>query len=582
MKGREHPPAKAATCPYLRRANDYITQILQGKIVACKWVKAACQRQRDDLRLWKGKSAPYKFDRAKAARVCRFIENLTHIKGPLAGQCIRLEDWQIFILTTVFGWVTPSGQRRYRRAYIEVPRGNAKSTLSSGIALYMLCADGEGGAECYSLATTRQQARIVFGDAQAMARANPSLRAKFGLSVTAHNLHVLQTASKFEALSAEGSTLDGLNTHLGIIDELHAHKTRAVYDVVETSTGKRAQSLLWVITTAGTDRAGICYEVRSFVTQVLNHTLMSHAGLGYKIEGQALQDESQFGLIYTIDDDDDWTSDSALIKANPNWGVSVMPDIVGSLQQKAMQMASAANNFLTKHLNVWVNASVAWMDMRAWDRCADITLTRDDFAGEDCHIGLDLATRSDITAKVLLFARRMDDVLHYTVFGDYYLPESAISDGRNAQYAGWVRSQYLTETAGNVTDYEVIADALREDASRFHLIDLGFDPWNATHLANILQDEGLNMVEMRQGARTLSEPMKHLQALVMEGRLHHDGNPALTWMISNTLARRDENDNLRPVKERDECKIDGVVALIMALGRAMAAQEHDDIAIHQL
>lgn len=568
-----------ATRGLLELAAKYCEDVLQGRVTACKWVKASCQRQHDDLKRWANKSSPFFFDPVRAERVCRFVANLTHVKGPLAGQKIKLEPWQVFILTTVFGWVNQEGHRRFRRVYIEVPRGNAKSTLSSGVGLYMLCADGEGGAECYSLATTRQQARIVFGDAQAMARANPGLRAKFGLGMAAHNLHVLQTASKFEPLSAEGSTLDGLNTHLGIIDELHAHKTRAVYDVVETSIGKRAQSMLWVITTAGSDRAGICYETRSFVTQVLNQTLIAHDGLGYKVEGGAMEDDTQFGIIYTIDDDDDWTTEAALAKANPNWGISVMPDILTSLQQKAVQMPSAANNFLTKHLNVWVNASIAWMDMRAWDRCADRQLSLDDFAGQECWIGLDLATRSDIAAKVRVFTRKQGEDTHYYVFGDYYLPEAAVTDGRNAQYSGWVRSQYLTETSGNVTDYEVIADGLRDDAVRFKIVEIGFDPWNATHLANILQDEGLTMVEMRQGARTLSEPMKQLQGLILEGRLHHDGNPALSWMVSNTLAKRDENDNIRPVKERDENKIDGVVALIMALGRAMVVEQPTEAGI---
>ena len=567
---------------YADVAKQYLNDVLRGRISACKWLKAACKRQSDDLKRWAKKSTPFFFDPSRAGKPCRFIENLTHVKGPLAGQKITLEPWQIFIITTIFGWVKKDGSRRFRRVYIEVPRGNAKSTLTSGIALYMLCADGEGGAECYSLATTRQQARIVFGDAQSMARANPGLRAHFGLTVTAHNLHILRTASKFEALSSEGSTLDGLNTHLGIIDELHAHKTRVVYDVVETSIGKRAQSLLWIITTSGSDRAGICYEVRNFVCQILNSTLSRHDGLGYKLEGGAAEDESQFGIIYTIDDEDDWTTETALIKANPNWRVSVMPDVLLSLQQKAMQMPSAANNFITKHLNIWVNASIAWMDMRAWDRCADHTLALDHFIDENCHIGLDLATRSDLCAKVRVFRREIDGKDHYYIFGDYYLPEAAVADARNAQYGGWVRSGYLIETSGNVTDYDVIADGIRHDAEQFHLIEIGFDPWNATHLANILQDEGIDMIEMRQGARTLSEPMKQLQALILEGRLHHDGNPALTWMVSNTLAKRDENDNIRPVKERDENKIDGVVALIMALARAMVVDAPSEAGIIQL
>jgi phage terminase large subunit-like protein len=208
-----------------------------------------------------------------ADNLCAFVERLPHVKGPLAGQPILLEPWQVFILTTVFGWVKPDGKRRFRRAYIEVPRGSGKSALSSAVALYMLAADGEGGAEVYSLATTRDQARIVFGDAQAMARRSAGFRTRFGVGVGAHNIHVLANGSKFEALSAEGSTLDGLNIHFGCIDELHAHKTRTVYDVVETGTGKRDNSLLWVITTAGSNRSGICYEVRTFVTRLLGRRL---------------------------------------------------------------------------------------------------------------------------------------------------------------------------------------------------------------------------------------------------------------------------------------------------------------------
>jgi phage terminase large subunit-like protein len=329
-------------------------------------VKFACERQVKDLTRKKG--FPYIYDPSRGSRVCSFVELLPHIKGALAGQPIKLEPWQIFIIMTVFSWVNPEGSRRFRRVYIEVPRGNGKSALSSAIGLYMLTADNEGGAEVYSFATTRDQAKIVFGDAQQMARKSNGLRSHFGVDVNAHNIFVTKTASKFEALSAEGSTLDGLNTHFACIDELHAHKTRAVYDVVETSIGKRLQSLLWVITTAGSNRSGICYEVRGFVSKIL--------------KGSAI-DESQFGIIYGLDKDDDWATEEALIKANPNWGVSVMPEVLLSLQAKAMSMASASNNFRTKHLNEWVNADVSWMDMRKWDECSDPTLEISDFGGEE-------------------------------------------------------------------------------------------------------------------------------------------------------------------------------------------------------
>ena len=266
-------------------ALEYAQKVVAKKIPASKFVIAACKRQLADLKRWKSLAAPYRFDPQKASLICKFIQLLPHIKGPKAEQRISLEPWQVFLLTTIFGWVKEDGSRRFRRVYIEVPRGNGKSALTSGVALYMLCADGEGGAEVYSFATTRNQAKIVFEDAQQMVRLTPGMKKHYAIDVNAHNILVKKTASKFEALSAEGSTLDGLNTHFACIDELHAHKTRAVYDVVETSIGKRAQSLLWVITTAGTNRAGICYEVRAFVNKILKNVV---------------RDESQFGIIYGL------------------------------------------------------------------------------------------------------------------------------------------------------------------------------------------------------------------------------------------------------------------------------------------
>lgn len=528
-------------------ARQYAESVVAGVIPACKWVIQACQRQLDDLARWSD-GGPYHFDGKAASRICRFVELMAHVKGPLAGQNIALEPWQIFSLTTIFGWLRPNGQRRFRRAYIEVPRGNAKSTLSSGVALYMLAADEEGGAEVYSLATTRDQARIVFGDAQTMARGNPGFRKRFGVEVLAHAITQLSSGSKFQAMSAEGSTLDGLNIHFGCIDELHAHKTRDVYDVVETGTGKRDQSLLWVITTSGSNRAGICYEIRTFVTKLLDGVF---------------EDDSQFGIIYTIDDGDDWTTEEALIKANPNWGVSVKPDVLLPLQAKAMQLPSAVNNFLTKHLNVWVSADAAWMDMRAWDRCANHGLTLDDFEGEECIAGLDLATKTDIAALVLLFKKDG----RYYLFGRYYLPEDTVETSPNSQYSGWVRSGRLVQTPGAITDYDYIERDLLDFAARFRIREVAYDPYQATQFATRMSAQGLQMVEMRQIVATLSEPMKELEAQVLSGGLTHDGCPVMAWMMSNVVCHRDVKDNIYPRKERYENKIDGPVATITALAR---------------
>lgn len=556
-----------AVSKYTMLARHYAEAVVAGDIPACRWVQLACQRQLNDLVKFRGKGSAYQFNpklldkngRAfhPADNLCAFIERLPHVKGPLAGEAIKLEPWQAFILTTVFGWVRPDGRRRFRRSYIEVPRGNAKSTLSSAVALYMLAADREGGAEVYSLATTRDQARIVFGDAQTMARRSAGFRTRFGVAVGAHNMHVLATGSKFEALSAEGSTLDGLNIHFGCVDELHAHKTRTVYDVVETGTGKRNNSLLWVITTAGSNRAGICYEVRTFVTRLLDGVF---------------EDDSQFGIIYGLDDGDDWTSDSALIKANPNWGISVQPEVLLPLQAKAMQMPSATNNFKTKHLNEWVNADTAWMDMRAWDACSDANLDLDDFAGHPCWIGLDLASKTDIAAMVLVF-RHPEVAGGYAVFGRYYLPEDTVNSSSNSQYSGWMRAGRLTVTPGNVIDFGWIEADLIDFASRFEIQAVAFDPFQATQLSTRMLEEGLPMIEVRPTVLNFSEPMKTVEALVLQKKLIHDNDPVLTWMASNVVAHLDAKDNIYPRKERPENKIDGIVALIMAISRAILPGE---------
>lgn len=433
------------------------------------------------------------------------------------------------------------------------------SALSSGVALYCLLADGEGGAEVYSLATTREQAGIVFDTAKRMAQMSSALRAAFGCQVLAHSVYVPKTGSSFRALSAEGSTLDGLNVHCGIIDELHAHKTRDVYDVVETATGKRKQSLMWTITTAGSNRAGICFEVRSFVTKVLEKTV---------------SDEQQFGIIYGLDQGDDWTSAASLKKANPNWGISVQPDVVRALQEKAIAMASAANNFKTKHLDIWVSADSSWMDMQKWKAAADPSLSPEDFEGCECVIGLDLATKRDICAAVKLFRRERDGMPHYYVFGRYYLPQETLEASGNSQYSGWSDMGFLTATPGATTDFGQVADDIREDLSRFSVQAVAYDPWQAMQLANTLSDEGAPMLEVRQTVANLSEPMKTLEALVLDGRLHHDGNPALEWMMSNVVAHLDAKDNIYPRKQRPEEKIDGAVALIIALSRFVSGEQN--------
>lgn len=542
------------TCDYTVVANEYIEQVLSGAISGCKWTRLACERQRRDLELG---VEGYHFDQEKASRVCKVVELLPHIKGKWAGSFIALEPWQVFILITFFGWVDDNGHRRYKTSYIEVPRKNAKSTLSSGVGIYATGMEGEGGAEVYSAATTRDQARIVWQDAKRMVEKTPGLKGR-GYSTSAHSIYVERSASSFKSLSAEGNSLDGLNIHCGIIDELHAHKTRTVFDVIETATGSREQPILWLITTAGSNRAGICYEQRSYLTKIL--------------EG-VVRDDSYFGIIYTIDDGDDWTDPAVWRKANPNYGVSVNPDDMARLCRKAMEMPSAQNNFLTKRLNVWVNADTAWMNMVAWDKCGDPELMPERFAGERCWVAIDLASKIDIAAMVRLYQRDG----HYYVFGNYYLPEETIDGSTNSQYSGWSRRGLITATPGNVIDFGYIEDDLRDFASENEIIEVPYDPFQATQFATRMLAEGVPMVEYGATVKNFSEPMKQLEALVLEGKIHFDGDPVLTWMMSNVVAHLDAKENIFPRKERPENKIDGVVALIMALGRAISTAEQKSV-----
>ena len=537
----------------------YARAVVAGEVPACKWTLKACQRQLDDLARESGPGWPWVFDAERAARPCEFVELLPHIKGKWAreGRLIELEPWQCFIITTVFGWIhKETSLRRYREGYVEVPRKNAKSTLSSGLALYMLTADGEHGAEIYSAATTRDQARIVFDDAKAMAQRTPDLRTWLGVAILQHSITVAYTSSKFAPLAAEGSTLDGLNVHFAVIDELHAHKTRAVYDVIDTARGAREQSLLWNITTAGTDRSGICYERRTHVTKVL--------------EG-VIEDPAMFGVIYTIDDGDDPFQPESWAKANPNWGKSVLRDDMEASARKAEAMPSALNNFLTKRLNVWVSGESPWMDMRAWERCGDVALQNlEPHYGAKAWIGLDLAQKKDFAALCLVFEREGQ----WQVCTRLYLNELAIQESGNAHLSGWARQGYVQVTDGDITDFDVVAEDLRQLCRNFDVQEIAFDPALSMYFAGKLIEEGLPLVEITQRALFFTPPLIQVENLVLEKKLRHDGNPVMTWMVSNLVVKVSKFNELRqPTKERPENKIDGPIAMLMALGRALAGQD---------
>lgn len=527
-------------------ACQYADEVITGKRVACKWTKLACQRFIDDL-----SNDEFTFDVEAAERVLNFFPDFVrHVKGKLAGKPYELSDWESFILVNLFGFKRKDGSRRFRTAYIEVARKNSKSTFCSGIALYMTAFDLEGGAEVYSAATTRDQARIVFGDAQNMIKKSTPLKKVFGVHKL--NIHHMKSASKFEPLSSDAGTLDGLNIHCAILDEVHAHKTREVWDVVETATGAREQPLLLAITTAGFNKQGVGYEQREYVTKILN--------------GVA-DDDTYFGIIYTLDEDDDPFDQDNWIKANPNLGRSKNIDDMQRLAKKAQEMPAARNNFLTKHLNVWVNAETAWLDMAKWDKLAHIE--DEELESLPCYIGLDLANKLDISAIIAAFP----DGKKLKFKCKFYLPENQIyNKSRNIgnMYQTWAEQGYLTLTDGDIIDHEVIEDDLREMLSQYDVKAIGFDPWGSTQLAIRLEQDGAPMVEIPQTVKNFSESMKEVEAKVVAGDLVRDKNPIMDWMASNIVVKLDKNENYFPNKDHVDNKIDGMVALFMAVNRLIA------------
>lgn len=543
-------------------AAAYVDDVLSGRRPACKWVKLACQRHRNDLER-AAKGWLYTFDTEKAERVCRFIELLPHIKGVWArikpgepkAHLLKLEPFQCFIVCVLFGWLRISdGKRRFRLAYICMPRKQGKSALVAALGLYMLCADGEPGAEVYSGAGSEKQAWEVFGPARLMAERTPELLKHFGIEVNASNVNILLSASKFEPLI--GKPGDGASPSCAIHDEYHEHLDASQFDTMLTGMGARDQPLQLVITTAGDNTSGPCYDLQLTIQHILDGVT---------------EDEEKFGIIFTIDADDEWTAPEALVKANPNIDVSVSLEFLQSRQKEAIRNPREQQRFKVKHLCLWVGARAGYFDMQRWSELGDPTLRLDDFAGRPCRIGLDLASKVDIAAMEVLFPP-LETGGKWATFGFHYLPEKTIELGENEHYRGWLNSTppRIIATDGDITDYERIRDDIIDLTSRFQVEDVAYDPHQATMLVTELGKEGVPCVEFRPTVLNFSEPMKQIAALIRARQIVHDGDPCMTWMMGNVVSKTDRKDNDYPNKERPEKKIDGPVALISAMGRAMA------------
>ena len=546
--------------PLVKAAETYARRVAAGKIPCCKWIKLACKRHLDDLKASKAADYPYKFDPAKAEKVAKFLQLLPHTKGKWASkrELIKLEGWQLFSVCIPFGWLRKKDNtRRFRTIVIFVPRKNGKSIIGGGVGAYMFVADGEFGAEVYSGATTEKQAWEVFRPAKLMIERTPELRDHYGVEVNASNMCRLEDGSRFEPVI--GKPGDGSSPSCAIVDEYHEHQDSTLFDTMETGMGAREQPVILVITTAGSSIGGPCHQLVRDAERML--------------EG-VIDRPDLWAMLYTIDPGDDWTSEEALMKANPNHGISINGDFLLARQRDAMQSASKQATFRTKHLNEWVGAKSAWLNMLRWKE-APPRKSLQELEGRRCIIGLDLASKIDIAGNILLFPP-VDGDPFWHVHGRYYLPEARVIeelDGNTSRYREFDALGLLTLTDGEVIDFEVIKDDLREFAGRFDIEAVAYDPWQATQLAQEMVAEGLPMVEIRQTVQNISEPMKELEALTLRRLLAHGDCPILTWMASNVLAKLDVKDNIYPNKERPENKIDGIVALIMSLSRAIANAE---------
>lgn len=550
-------------------AEQYCDDVLNGIQVACKWIRLACERHRRDLAT--GAERGLRFDEDAAKRAIAFFPLvLRHSKGRWARKPITLEPWQQFALWQLFGWKRADGLRRFRTCYIEVARKNGKSTLAAGVGLYLTNSDGEDGAEVYTAATKIEQARIIHQESIRMVKQSPLLQEE--LRILKNNIHNPTTFSKYEPLGANSETLDGLNVHAGLIDELHAHPDRELWDVIETGTGSRDQPMMFAITTAGFNRQSFCYQQHDYTEKVLDGTF---------------EDDSWLGLIYTLDRDpetgqiEDWEDERNWVKANPNLGVSKYPDVLRDKVRKAKQQPTALNGFLTKELNIWTTASERAISPERWQLCNHGEIDEASLAGRRCWIGVDLSSTLDVTAEVVVFEPGEDGVR--PVLCRFWVPEENIEERvkrDRVPYDIWAQQGYVELTEGNVIDDAYILAQIQADLKAFDVRELAYDPWSATWLANQLGKNEMvedQLIAFRQGYVTMNPAVNELEKSLARRAFNHAGNPVLAWMASNLVLARDPAGNKKPDKAKSSERIDGMVALIMGLYRAALNVDEDSV-----
>ena len=544
---------QTVTHPRWTRAEAYIDDVARDRAAAGQLERLAVARHLRDMDAAAFEDWPYKFDRDRAERACRLIEMLPHVQGEWASrrETIRLEGVQAFIVGSLFGWVRKdTGARRFRTGYIEMARKNAKSTVMAGAAIYLLAFDGEYGAEVYSAATTKDQARKVFNPARQMLLRSPSITAKRGIDVQVHRCVVNATNSVFEPLASQTNSLDGANPHGALIDELHAHKSREVWDVLGSGMGARRQPLRIAITTAGSDLHGVCYAERTDVEKILRNVV---------------QDDTYFGVIFALDEGDDPLEPANWRKANPLLGVSVSEEYLRAEARKAARDQTRLGEFMRKHCCVWTAAGVAALDLERFRAGAEPALALEDLAAcEGVIVGLDGSKTDDFTS-VVVAGWRGDDLL---IWDEHWATEDTVRLDGNEQLEAWRQQGWLHMCPGALIDLDQVEARLREVVAAVSPDEVAYDPMYLAQMATRLSaDLGDDlMVEQRQNTTSLDPALRYAQGLVRERRVRHRGNPVMEWMVSNTRAKP-AGEFLKLFKQVPYAKIDGVSAWLTALAR---------------
>lgn len=542
-------------------AEDYIARVLSGEQLAAEYVIKVCNRHVKDLET--GHSRGLVFDRQQALRAINFCHR--RIKHPVdnepihAGDPFILSPWMQAFLWILFGWRTTDGKRRFRSVYLEVARGNAKSYLLSAIGLYILVGEGVHGAEVYSVAMKKEQAKIIFDTALDMAEASPKLSEITGSKISS-NLRSVEKAAKMMALSSDAKSLDGLRPSAILADEIHAwvrKKSRAVWAKCKTALGKKPGSIMISGTTAGDDRHSLCYEQHTYGKLVLD---------------AVIEDDSYLPWIAALDPDKDDPFDESLwIKANPNLGVSVELDTLRAQAKQARSIPSEYTEFLRYRCNIWTERAIAWMPLKVWNACTE-PVDEKALEKRPCFAGLDLSSSEDLTALVLVFPPYGEDKI-WRLLPYFWLPGESIKarvEQDNVPYDKWVRDGHITKTDGNVIDRDAIRNKIKELAKLYDIREVCFDPWHADELAQKLQDQdGLTVAPIRQGTQSLNAPMKRLMELALSKQLAHGGHPVLRWNAANVVATGDSNGNIKPDKAESTERIDGMSATITAMARAI-------------